>query len=150
VLNIRFDNVAEWADQRDIQYTGYRDLTQKEPVLELMRGVVAETNEELGDPIQRFLVLFKEFDADDGELTRTGKLRREVVMDRYDELVEALYDGSEEVDMEITITYQDGRESDERGRMRVVDVDEPVAEADGEAESESGPGPAAEAGTEVQ
>ena len=150
VLNIRFDNVAEWADQRDIQYTGYRDLTQKEPVLELMRGVVAETNEELGDPIQRFLVLFKEFDADDGELTRTGKLRREVVMDRYDELVEALYDGSEEVDMEITITYQDGRESDERGRMRVVDVDEPVAEADGEAESESGPGPAAEAGTEMQ
>jgi long-chain acyl-CoA synthetase len=126
VLNIRYDNVAEWADQRDIQYAGYRDLTQKEPVLELMREVVAETNEDLDNPIQRFLVLFKEFDADDGELTRTGKLRREVVMDRYDELVTALYDGSEEVDMEITITYQDGRESDERGVMRVVDVDDPV------------------------
>jgi long-chain acyl-CoA synthetase len=128
VLNIRFDNVAEWADQRDIQYTGYADLTQKPPVLELLREVVAETNAELDRPIERFLILFKEFDADDGELTRTGKLRREVVMDRYDELVTALYDGSEEVDMEITITYQDGRESDERGRMRIVDVDEPVEE----------------------
>ncbi len=149
VLNIRFDNVAEWADQRDIQYAGYRDLTQKEPVLELMREVVAETNEDLEDPIQRFLILFKEFDADDGELTRTGKLRREVVMERYDELVAALYDGSEAIDMEITITYQDGRESDERGRMRIVDVDEPVGEDD-DAGPESDPGAAAEAGTEVQ
>jgi long-chain acyl-CoA synthetase len=128
VLNIRFDNVAEWADQRDIQYTGYSDLTQKEPVLGLLRGVVAETNEDLDQPVQRFLILFKEFDADDGELTRTGKLRREVVMDRYDELVGALYDGSDEVTMEITITYQDGRESDERGRMRIVDVEESVPE----------------------
>jgi len=128
VLNVRFNNVAEWADQRDIQYAGYRDLTQKPEVLELMRDVVAETNEELDNPIQRFIVLFKEFDADDGELTRTGKLRREVVMDRYDDVVEALYDGSDSVEMEITITYQDGRESDERGVMRVVDVDEPIDE----------------------
>jgi long-chain acyl-CoA synthetase len=126
VLNIRFDNVAEWADQRDIQYAGYADLTQKEPVLELLREVVEETNADLDRPIQRFLILFKEFDADDGELTRTGKLRREVVMDRYDELVSALYDGSDRVDMAVTITYQDGRESEERGRMRIVDVDEPV------------------------
>jgi long-chain acyl-CoA synthetase len=128
VLNIRFDNVAEWADQRDIQYAGYADLTQKPPVLELLRGVVAETNAELDRPIQRFLILFKEFDADDGELTRTGKLRREVVMERYEELVTGLYDGSEAVDMEVTITYQDGRESDERGHMQVVDVDQPVVE----------------------
>jgi len=128
VVNIRYDNVAEWADQRDIQYAGYRDLTQKPPVLELLREVVAETNEDLDHPIQRFLILFKEFDADDGELTRTGKLRREVVMDRYEELVEGLYDGSDEIDMEITITYQDGRESDESGVMTVVDVDRPVDE----------------------
>jgi len=136
VLNIRFDNVAEWADQRDIQYAGYRDLTQKEPVLELMREVVAETNADLEHPIQRFLVLFKEFDADDGELTRTGKLRREVVMERYDELVTALYDGSEAVEMDVTITYQDGRQSDEHGRMRIVDVDEPVSGDEPEAGAE--------------
>jgi long-chain acyl-CoA synthetase len=125
VLNVRFDNVAEWADQRDIGYAGYRDLTQKEPVLELMRGVVAETNARLEDhQVERFVVLFKEFDPDDGELTRTGKIRREVVVDRYEVLVEALYDGSEEVEMDLTITYQDGRETREHGEMRVVDVDE--------------------------
>ena len=129
VLNIRFDNVAEWADQRDIQYTGYRDLTQKPQVLELMRDVVADTNERLEDhAIERFVVLFKEFDPDDGELTRTGKIRREVVVDRYGELVEGIYAGDEEIEMDITITYQDGRESREHGRMRVVDVEEPIEE----------------------
>jgi long-chain acyl-CoA synthetase len=131
VLNIRYDNVAEWADQRDIQYAGYRDLTQRPPVLELIRQVVASANEELEVPIERFLVLFKEFDADDGELTRTGKIRREVVVDRYAELVAALYDGSDEVEMDVTITYQDGRESVEHGTMRIVDAGERVR-ADGE------------------
>lgn len=126
VLNIRFDNVAEWADQRDIQYTGYRDLTQKPPILELMREVVAETNEELDHPIDRFVVLFKEFDADDGELTRTGKLRREVVGNRYQQLVDGIYAGDEEIEMDVTITYQDGRESVEHGVMRVVHADEPI------------------------
>jgi long-chain acyl-CoA synthetase len=129
VLNIRYDNVAEWADQRDIQYAGYRDLTQKPPVLELIRGVVAETNAELDRPIERFVLLFKEFDADDGELTRTGKMRREVVVGRYERLVEALYDGSDEAELEVTVTYQNGRESVERGVMTVVDSDEPVAGA---------------------
>lgn len=141
VLNVRYDNVAEWADQRDIQYTGYRDLTQKTPVLELVREVVAETNADLDHPIERFLVLFKEFDADDGELTRTGKLRREVVMDRYDELVESLYDGSDEVETAITITYQNGRESTETGTMQVVNVAESV---------ESGPSPGEDVGVEVE
>ena len=124
VLNVRYDNVAEWADQRDIQYAGYRDLTQKPPVLELMREVVAETNEDLDHPIERFVVLFKEFDADDGELTRTGKIRREVVTDRYRELLEGIYAGEEAIEMDVTITYQNGRESVEHGRMRVVDVSE--------------------------
>jgi long-chain acyl-CoA synthetase len=132
VLNLRFDNVAEWADQRDIQYAGYKDLTQKPPILELMRQVVAETNEDLDDPIERFVILFKEFDADDGELTRTGKIRREVVVDRYEKLVEGLYSDKEEIEMEITITYQDGRESDERGTMTIVDAEEPVEADDGE------------------
>ncbi|MFT4882514.1 MAG: long-chain acyl-CoA synthetase [Natronomonas sp.] len=132
VLNIRFDNVAEWADQRDIQYAGYKDLTQQPEVLELMRQVVAETNEDLEHPIEQFVILFKEFDADDGELTRTGKIRREVVVDRYEKLVEGLYSDQEEIEMEITITYQDGRESDERGVMHVVEADTPVETDDGE------------------
>lgn len=127
ILNIRFDNVAEWADQRNIQYTGYRDLTQKTPVLELFRDVVADTNQKLDNiEISRFVVLFKEFDADDGELTRTGKLRREVVTERYQPLIEQLYSDAKEVDMDITITYQDGRESRLSGSMRIVDVTNPV------------------------
>ncbi|MDR9380383.1 MAG: AMP-binding protein [Natronomonas sp.] len=133
VLNIRFDNVAEWADQRDIQYAGYKDLTQKEPVLELLRGVVADTNERLEGPsIDRFVILFKEFDADDGEMTRTGKIRREIVTNRYDELIEGIYSGEETVEMDVTITYQDGRESRERGEMTVVDLTEPDALVGGE------------------
>ncbi|SDJ21191.1 long-chain acyl-CoA synthetase [Halovenus aranensis] len=123
ILNIRFDNVAEWADQRDIQYAGYQDLTQKEPVLELIRGVVGETNEELDEhKIERFVVLFKEFDADDGEMTRTGKIRREIVTNRYQDLIDGVYAGEETVEMDVTITYQDGRESVEHGEMEVVDV----------------------------
>ena len=132
VLNLRFDNVAEWADQRDIQYAGYKDLTQKPPVLELMRQVVAETNEDLEHPIERFVILFKEFDADDGELTRTGKIRREVVVDRYGKLVDGLYGDEDEIEMDITITYQDGRESEEHGTMAIVDVEAPVEADDGE------------------
>jgi long-chain acyl-CoA synthetase len=133
VLNIRFDNVAEWADQRDIQYAGYKDLTQKEPVLELLRGVVADTNERLEGPsIDRFVILFKEFDADDGEMTRTGKIRREIVTNRYEDLIEGIYSGEETVEMDVTITYQDGRESREHGEMTVVDLTESDALVEGE------------------
>ncbi|PSP18577.1 long-chain fatty acid--CoA ligase [Halobacteriales archaeon QH_10_67_13] len=132
VVNIRYDNVSEWADQRDIQYSGYRELTERPAVHELLRREVVATNEELGEhPIERFVVLFKEFDADDGELTRTGKIRREVVTDRYQEMIDELYDGAETVELETTIVYQDGRESTERGEMRVVDVDEVVTELPG-------------------
>jgi len=133
ILNIRYDNVAEWADQQDIQYTGYKDLTQKPAVLDLFREVVAETNEQLEElSIERFVVLFKEFDADDGELTRTGKLRREVVSDRYRPLIDGIYAGEDEVKFDIGITYQDGRESQVEGTMTVVDVDPaPRPAADG-------------------
>lgn len=137
ILNIRFNNVAEWADQRGINYTGYRDLTQKPEVLELFRGVVADTNEKLENlDIDRFVVLFKALDADDGELTRTGKLRREVVTDRYQSLVDGMYTGKEEIEMNVTITYQDGRESHEHGVMRVVETDEPVADMIEEGETD--------------
>lgn len=135
VINIRFENVAEWADQRDIQYAGYRDLTQKPPVLELVRGAVRETNERLDGPtIDRFVVLFKEFDPDDGEMTRTGKIRREIVTDRYQELIDGMYRDEDEIEMDVTITYQDGRESREHGEMTVVDVGEQVAMLEGEAD----------------
>ena len=124
ILNIRYGNVAEWADQRDIQYSGYRDLSQKPAVLELLADVVRETNGKLEDTeITHFVSLFKEFDPDDEELTRTGKIRREIVTNRYDELIQALYDQRQEIELELTITYQDGREDQIRGLMPIVYVD---------------------------
>lgn len=133
VFNIRFSNVAEWADQRDIQYAGYRDLTQKPPVLELIRNVVTDTNDRLEEAtIERFVILFKEFDADDGELTRTGKIRREVVVNRYQKLIDSIYSGDDEVEMDVTITYQDGRESREHGVMTIVDVNNKVGMLEGD------------------
>jgi long-chain acyl-CoA synthetase len=124
VLNIRFDNVAEWADQRDIQYTGYRDLVQKPKVLEMLAEHIRETNEELkGVRIHRFVSLFKKFDPDDGEVTRTGKIRREVVVERYSDLVDAIWSGTDETDLDLTITYQDGQETRIHGTARIVSVD---------------------------
>lgn len=123
ILNIRFDNVAEWADQRDIQYQGYRDLSQKSEVLELLRSVVVKANEEADDiNIQRFVSLFKEFHPDDKELTRTGKLRREVVIDKYEDLIQQMYADAERANIETTITYQDGREAVEEAEMEIVTV----------------------------
>ncbi|QZA88276.1 AMP-binding protein [Salinarchaeum sp. IM2453] len=133
VLNIRYDNVSEWADQRDIQYSGYKELTQKPQVLELLRQEVQDVNEKLGEhPIERFVVLFKEFDADDGELTRTGKIRREVVTNKYQSMIDGIYANNDFVEMEVTITYQDGRESVESGKMQVVDIDKKVETKRGE------------------
>lgn len=126
VLNIRFENVAEWADQRDIQYRGYKDLAQKPAVQSLLRDTVEETNDRLADGLQirRAVSLFKEFDPDDGELTQTGKLRREIITDRYDTLVTGLYNGADEIGLEVSITYQDGRESTEQGTVEVIDIEE--------------------------
>jgi long-chain acyl-CoA synthetase len=128
IINIRYDNVAEWADQHDIQYTGYRDLSQKPQVLELIRGIVAETNEKLDEKyrIQRFVSLFKILDPDDGELTQTGKLRRTRITQRYAELIESVFSGDQSVDLSVEISYQDGRQSTEQGQVRIVDVNESV------------------------
>lgn len=129
ICNIRYENVAEWADQRDLQYSGYAELSQHPAVLELLRREVAEVNDTLETKISRFVVLFKEFNADDGELTRTGKVRREEVTNRYHSLIEGLYNGQEEIEMDVTITYQDGREAQTHGTMTVVDAETPVAQA---------------------
>jgi long-chain acyl-CoA synthetase len=110
ILNIRFDNVAEWADQRDIQYTGYRDLATHHEVQELLVDVVRETNENLDVGIKRFVSLFKEFDPDDGEITQTMKLRRGMIRKRYETLIESFYHSRDEVELAIPITYRDGRE----------------------------------------
>ena len=93
-----------------IPYTSYADLSQKTEVQELIQEGIGKVNEMLppGLRIKRFVNLHKEFDPDDGELTRTRKLRRKVIEKRYHPVIDALYDGSESVDFEAQITYDSG------------------------------------------
>ncbi|MCG8352031.1 MAG: long-chain fatty acid--CoA ligase [Chloroflexales bacterium] len=111
MINIDFENVGKWAETRQISYTTYTDLAQKAQVYALIRKDVERTNADLPEAahIKRFILLHKELDADDAELTRTRKVRRRYVAQRYDEIVTALYGDAADFDIETTITYQDGR-----------------------------------------
>ncbi|MCZ6635716.1 MAG: AMP-binding protein [bacterium] len=111
-INIDFENVGKWAENRQIAYTSYTDLSQKPEVYALIQEGVAQVNEGLpeGARIVRFVNLHKELDADDQELTRTRKVRRGFVEKKYGDLVEALYGEVEEVLVEAQVRYRDGRE----------------------------------------
>ena len=111
MINIDFGNVGKWAEGQQISYTTYTDLAQKAEVYALIRKDVERTNADLPEAarIKRFLLLHKELDADDAELTRTRKVRRRFVGERYEEIVGALYGDSDRLAIETTITYQDGR-----------------------------------------
>ncbi len=115
-LNIDFDAVGNWAERRNLSYTGYTDLAQKPEVYALMRDCVNQVNQDLskdkllaGSQVSRFLVLHKELDADDGELTRTNKVRRGFIADKYKVLVDALYAGRSEQFIETQVKFEDGR-----------------------------------------
>ena len=99
-INIDIEAVGNWAEKRNLPYGGYTDLAQKPEVYELVRDCVEKVNADLaademlaGSQISRFLVLHKELDADDGELTRTRKVRRGFIAESYQVLVDALYGG---------------------------------------------------------
>lgn len=111
MLNIDFSNVGKWAENNRISYTTYTDLAQKVPIYKLILDDVRRTNEDLPQSarIQRFLLLHKELDADDAELTRTRKVRRGFVAERYKEIIGGLYSGDDSISIESVITYQDGR-----------------------------------------
>lgn len=111
IINIDFDNVGKWAETHQLSYTTYTDLAQKPRVYELVRRDVERTNADLPPAarIKRFLLLHKELDADDAELTRTRKVRRRYIAQRYEEIVNGLYGKDDALEIETTITYQDGR-----------------------------------------
>ena len=108
---IDFQNVGSWAEKRQIPFTTFTDLSQQDAVRSLLIGEVERVQETLPRPMQvrRFLLLHKELDADDAELTRTRKVRRHTVSDRYRDLVNALCGENETVSVTTEITYQDGR-----------------------------------------
>ena len=138
MINIDLEAVGDWAERRGIAYSGYTDLARQKEVYELVRGAIREVNADLGaDPalrgsrIRRFLVLHKELDADDGELTRTRKVRRTVIGQNYGELVEALYAGRDSCRVAAEVTFEDGRRGTIEADVQIWDVDEaaPVAAA---------------------
>jgi long-chain acyl-CoA synthetase len=110
ILCIDFEAVGHWAELRGISYISYADLSQKPEVLDLLAGAVRHLNEALPAPLRlrRFVSLHKEFDPDDGEVTRTRKLRRNVVEERYAPVIDALYGGAASVAMQARITYETG------------------------------------------
>lgn len=112
VMCIDYSVVGKWADEKKLNYTSYQELSQKPEVYDLVQQQIEEANKDLPDPakIRKFVNLYKVFDADDEELTRTSKLRRAFVEKRYADIVKALYSDAEVVHMDTTITYEDGRE----------------------------------------
>jgi long-chain acyl-CoA synthetase len=129
VLNIDFEAVGNWAERRNLPYAGYLDLASKPEVLTLMRECVEKVNADLsrddklsGSQISRFLVLHKELDADDGELTRTRKVRRGAISEKYRVLVDALYEGKTSQFVETAMKFEDGRSGSVSATLAIVDA----------------------------
>ena len=128
-INIDFDAVGNWAEKRNLPYAGYADLAQKPEVYELIRECVETVNADLatdeklaGSQIGRFLILHKELDADDGELTRTRKVRRGFIAERYQVLVDALYAGRAQQYIETQVKFEDGRSGVVSATLKLVDA----------------------------
>jgi long-chain acyl-CoA synthetase len=138
MINIDFDAVGNWAERRNLPYAGYTDLAQKPEVYALIKECVEKVNADLaadellaGSQISRFLILHKELDADDGELTRTNKVRRGFIAEKYQELVDALYGGKSEQYIETQVKFEDGRTGSVSATLKIVDTQTfaPVKEA---------------------
>ncbi len=129
VLCIDYTTVGKWAEERGINYTSYPELSQKDEVYELLKKAVAQVNRDLppAAKIRRFVNLYKELDADDEELTRTRKIRRAFVEKRYNDIVDSLYSKAETVNMDTTITYEDGRVSHIKTDLKIQEVSDKEA-----------------------
>jgi long-chain acyl-CoA synthetase len=129
MINIDFEAVGNWAERRGLPYAGYTDLAQKPEVYALVKECVEKVNVDLaaderlaGSQISRFLVLHKELDADDGELTRTNKVRRGFIAEKYDVLVGALYGGRKEQYIETQVKFEDGRTGKVSATLKIDDA----------------------------
>jgi len=140
-LNIDLTAVGNWAERNNISYASYQELAQHPRVYAMMEEHVTQVNRDLasedtmaGSQIARFLVLHKELDADDGELTRTQKVRRSFIAERYAPLIEALYDGSTEKYVETEVIFEDGRKGKIAATVEIRDIERmPAAPAQKEA-----------------
>ena len=128
-VNIDMEAVGNWAEKRNLSYSGYTDLTSQDAVLQLIRECVEKVNADLAlepeianSQIHRFLILHKELDADDGELTRSRKVRRGHIGDKYGSLVGALYEGKSSIHVDAQVKYEDGRTGSISADLKIRDL----------------------------
>jgi long-chain acyl-CoA synthetase len=128
-INIDLEAVGDWAERRNLPYASYQELAAEEAVYDLVQGCIERVNRDLAaestlapSQIRRFLILHKELDADDGELTRTRKVRRRIIADRYEPLIDALYSGEAAGRIETQITFEDGRKGQMRAELAIRDL----------------------------
>ena len=129
-INIDLDAVSNWAERNNIAYASYQELAAHARVYALVADCIAQVNANLaGDPqlassqIKRFLVLHKELDADDGELTRTRKVRRRIIAERYAPLIDALYSGADACHIDTEVVFEDGRRGEISADLKIDDVE---------------------------
>jgi long-chain acyl-CoA synthetase len=129
-VDIDFGAVANWAERRHIGFTSYTDLAQKPEIYDLIYNEIVRVNKSLSEDeqlknsqIKRYLLLHKELNPDDGEITRTRKVRRRFVAEKYATLIEALYGGKDNVDVEAKVTYEDGRSTTMKANLKIRDVE---------------------------
>jgi long-chain acyl-CoA synthetase len=136
-VNIDLEAVGDWAERRNLAHASYQELAAEDAVYDLVQSCIERVNRDLAaepalapSQIRRFLILHKELDADDGELTRTRKVRRRIIAERYEPLVEALYSGNATGRIATEITFEDGRKGQMRAELAIRDVatDLPAAE----------------------
>ncbi|WP_170606622.1 AMP-binding protein [Ruegeria arenilitoris] len=128
-VNIDLTAVSNWAERNNVAYASYQELTGHPRVLETIRSHVKEVNKSVaademlsGCQVHRFVVLHKELDADDGEMTRTRKVRRRFVEEKFQDIIDALYDGSKTVSTTTEVTYEDGRKGSISATLEIVDA----------------------------
>ena len=128
-INIDLNAVGNWAERNNIAYSSYQELAGNPRVYEMMQAHVEEVNASIaedemlsGCQIHRFVVLHKQLDADDGELTRTQKVRRRIIEEKYGDIIAALYDGSGRVSTETEVTYEDGRKGSIKATLEIRDA----------------------------
>jgi long-chain acyl-CoA synthetase len=126
IVNIDFAMVGKWAENNRLPYTTFVDLSQKTEVADLIRKDLLRVNSYLPEParVKRFVLMHKEFDPDEAELTRTRKLRREFMEDRYKDLIRGIYEDSKEIKVEAAVTYRDGRKGTVSTAIKVRTVSE--------------------------
>ncbi|WP_198317414.1 AMP-binding protein [Cytobacillus praedii] len=126
MVNIDMENVGRWAEKNQISYTTYTDLSSKPQVLALIQKQVNEINQSLPEKarVKKFVLLYKELDADDEELTRTKKVRRQFVAKKYEALIEGMYTQEERIHVEGKIRYRDGKEQTIHTTLQVIFMDE--------------------------